>query len=119
MTRKSIKPNKVTDNATHKKVPASIGNAAQHFFETLGISCTKESEFTNNQSAMLILASIRNNVVMNAKLRGPNGTDVVGMKNMNDLVAVSLRQMKSGDFILALKVTGETLANTGSFAKKK
>lgn len=56
---------------------------------------------------------------MNSKLRGPTGTDIVGMKNMNDLVAVSLRQMKSGDFILALKVTGETLANTGSFAKKK
>lgn len=56
---------------------------------------------------------------MNSKLRGPTGTDIVGMKNLDDLVAVSLRQMKSGDFILALKVTGKTLANTGSFAKKK
>jgi hypothetical protein len=68
---------------------------------------------------MRILAMVRDQVVMNSKLRGPTGTDIVGMKNLDDLVAVSLRQMKSGDFILALKVTGKTLANTGSFAKKK
>lgn len=29
MTRKSIKPNKVTDNATHKKVPEVVGKVAQ------------------------------------------------------------------------------------------